>query len=395
MPTQSHEDDESFEYDHEAFEPTAGARARARVRADAFAQQRVVAQQARASQRQLDSRIASITQPLRGPGSSVRLRRLQPVHGSAVVTVTLPNGRRTQMSLSPAPATASSVNQLRSQVAANDERHAKALRTSGQAIDRLGAAQAAAVKKLTEQGVKSDKELTKRSVDGDAKLDKRFAADLAKLKSRNDGSNRTATKALARAQRRALWNNVLLASGLPFFAAFGDGHSPFARNNLLLTGSLAGWMLGDEVIDRLAGGARAAKPRKGRKNPGAQAWRRGVDLWSYLAPVGNAATAWFMLKDQQHARFLTGVTTVTHGSGVISGNRIELDVAERYRDQLEKVTGARAVAAIVSPRPADVIGVRAVVEGDELVLTPIFRTAAATTGSVTIAWVVDTRDPNA
>ncbi len=384
MPSNSQDDTASFEYDTEAFDSAAGV----------GAQRQAAAQRARAAQRQLDRRIAGIRRPLQ---DGVRLGRLEPVAGSTGVVVELPNGRSTRMQISPAPASARSVNQLRAQIAANDLRQRRALDANARAIGRLGAAQAAAVKQLTARQLASSKAWTKRMVDGDARLDARLTTELAKVKRRASGPTGSEAKSLARAQRRSLWNSLLVATGLPFFAAYGRVDDPFARTNLMLTGSLAGWMIGDEVIDRLAVDppAKGSPKERARRARSRQAWSRGADLWSYLAPVGNAATVWYLLEDQQHARFITGVTTVSFSTEGFSGNRVELEVAEGYRDDFRKMSDVRAVATVVSPASVGVLGVRAAVTSGVLELTPTFGSTLVSTGSVTIAWIVDVRGPSA
>jgi hypothetical protein len=408
-------ENESFEYDNEDDnEDDEGLAARsaptrmtaseqspdpyARARASALAQQRVAAHKARVSQQQLGSRIAGITKPLRGSSGLAQPRGLAPVAGRASVTVTMPNGRRTQMQIAPAMASADSVNRLRAQVAANDRRQSTALAASSRAIGRLGETQAAAVKKLTQQQLASDRALTKRLVGGDAKLDKRVTTELVKAVRGHAVQDRRAAKAIAREKRRALWNNLLLASALPFFTAFGKASDPFARNNLLLTGSLSAWMLGDEIVDRFVvdqGTPRKGrKGRKGRKDQGMQAWSRGADLWSYLAPAGNAATAWFLFKDQQNVRFLSGITSISISAGGSAPHAtVPLDIALKSEEAFKARKNVRVVASLVSA--TNVIAVTATVREGVLELTLIRPSGFGSGGSAEVAWIVDTQDPDA
>lgn len=225
--------------------------------------------------------------------------------------------------------------------------------------------------------------------------------------------------AIKRQQRRALWNSILVATSMPFFAAYGDKENPFSRDNLILTGSLVGWMLGDEIIDKVVGG----KGGKGRN----RMWSRGSDAWSYIAPAGNALTVWYLLKDRQHTRFLTGrqqiqftigaVPDPAGGGGMIvsttynnGSNAIPLEVAADYVTDFANLAGQnsiRAVATLVSGAGTgspEIVGVTAVVAKNEagaavLRITPTFRTAPAEanvgTYSFEVAWVVDTKDPTA
>src|SRR4029453_4130752 len=92
------------------------------------------------------------------------------------------------------------------------------------------------------------------------------------------------------------------------FVASGDRESPLAKNNLILTGSLLGFMLGDEVIDWMS-------PKPGTMQHVAQ-W------WSYLAPIANGALVFLLPGDKPAERFLVRINTVD-----INGNA-EIDLAK-------------------------------------------------------------------
>jgi hypothetical protein len=344
-------DDESFEYDREADDE-------------------MEAPQPRLARRVRRIRGAAPTRP----------NALHPVPGSAIVTATLPNGRETRMQLSPAPASVQAINRLRSQVAADDRRQSRALNADARAIRQLSAAQAAAVKKLTDQQVALDRARTKRLVDGDAKLDARISKQLRKATKGTAKRGRRAMAMVKQQGRRSVWNSILLATGAPFFAAFGDRANPFSRDNLVLTASLAGWMLGDEIVDKAVRG-RDRESRRTRKTV-----QRGADLWSYVAPVGNAATAWFLLKDRQQTRFLSGVSPVAIGS---TATVVPLDdIAKKYEKDFAKRTDVRAVATIaILPTGAFVDGVRA-----EVVQGKLLITVTGKGGPAVVAWMVDTQE---
>jgi hypothetical protein len=344
-------DDESFEYDREADDEMEAPR----------------------------RRLARRVRRIRG-AAPTRPNALHPVPGSAVVTATLPNGRETRMQLAPAPASVQAINRLRAEVAAGDRRQTKALNADAKAIRALSAAQAAAVKKLTDQQVASDQARTKRLVEGDAKLDARITKQLGKATKGNAKRGRGAMAMVKQQGRRSVWNSILLATGAPFFAAFGDRAKPFSHDNLVLTASLAGWMLGDEIMDKAVRG-RDRESRRSRKT-----MRRGADLWSYVAPVGNAATAWFLLKDRQQTRFLSGVASVPIGS---TAAVVPLDdIASKYEKEFAKRTDVRAVATIVSVAAGAVIEhVRAQVVQGKLEIT-----VAGKGTQVMVAWMVDTQE---
>jgi hypothetical protein len=103
-------------------------------------------------------------------------------------------------------------------------------------------------------------------------------------------------------------NSVLLASAAPVFVAYGDRESPFSQTNLILTGSLLGFLVTDDVIDMFAGKSKAM---------------RGVaTTWSYLAPIANGALAYFLFRNTQNERFVSGLTTIdaTTGTGKVDLN---------------------------------------------------------------------------
>jgi len=360
------------------------ARARSKARARSRARARAAARRARANRMRLSRRFKRIRGARR-----TRARALRRVRGTSIITATLPNGRKTRMRISPSPASAKSINKLRAQIAANTKRQAKAASANAKAIRKLSSAQASAVKKLSAQQVKADKALSKRIVSGDNKLDKRLSKEIATIKGGNAKHRRMMMIAAKRNRRRALWNSILVTTALPFFAAYGNVDNPISRNNLILTGSLAGWMLGDEALDRVKARGRRRK-----------AMSRGSDLWSYLAPVGNAATVWGLLKDKQHVRFLSGTTSVPYGTSASNSTSVQVmdQVAEGYRTNFIALgDSVRVVATIATDNlPAGVTGVTASVSDGVLTLTLLTADEALfpTPGNLDVAWIVDTQDPN-
>ena len=296
-------DDEVFaeaddEADDEAVVSASASASADRTRRDKWAQalardRRVEAQRAAATSRNLSNRIRSI----QGAGRT-RVQSVSPLRGAGGVTAVLPNGRRTQMRISPAPAPISEVNRLRTSFNTSDRKLAMANAANSKAIANLSAAQAAAIKRMTEQQVKSDRELGKRIVEGDSRIDKRISKELGSGASALQKHRKQTKQALRRQRQRSMWNGVLLASAMPFYAAYGDRSDPFGKNNLILTASSLGWMLGDEVVDQFLGRGKAGRN-----------WSRGATTWSYLAPIGNGATAYFLLKDEPHERFITGTVS--------------------------------------------------------------------------------------
>jgi hypothetical protein len=172
-----------------------------------------------------------------------------------------------------------------------------------------------------------------------------------------------------------IWNSVLLATSAPFFAAYGDRAKPFSQNNLILTGSLLGWLVVDEIIDAFAGNSGALKGL--------------ASLWSYLAPIGNGATAFFLLDNKQHERFVSGVTEIPVGApGVVTVSLTDGLIAKSAVDDFKKEKHA-VVATLLDPASAagTVNELRATVNDGNLtlIIDPGLTVAAK------VAWIVDTK----
>ena len=140
---------------------------------------RIAADQRREAQRAATI-LQSIARQIRSiqAGGRTSLYSVGLLQGAGVVTAILPNGRRSRMRIIPTVAPISEVNRLRSVVTVNDRRQAIAIGKNLRAIAALAAAQAAAVKKLLDEQVKSDKDLRKRLVEADDRLDRRITKEL-------------------------------------------------------------------------------------------------------------------------------------------------------------------------------------------------------------------------
>ena len=362
--------DEALDEADEAFgEATVSASARLRASQDrnrrsqwarrVAADQRLEAQRAASTQRSITNQIKSIQ-----PGGQTKVYSVGQLQGAGVVTAVLPNGRRSRMRIMPTLAPISEVNRLRAVISVNDKRQAIATGRNSKAITALVTTQANAVKKLTAEQVKSDRDLRKRIVEGDNRLDKRITKELSGGTGSLDKHGRRMASLLRRNRQRSVMNSVLLATAAPFFAAYGDRARPFSKNNLILTGSLLGWLLGDELVDQFSG-----------KKPGAL--KSGANLWSYLAPIGNGATAYFLLDKKQHTPFVAGISTVTGGTALA----IDLTTTQIRKNSIDDFRRATptVVASVVAGTPGDVT---ATVANGILTLN--------CTADATVAWIVDT-----
>ena len=331
----------------------------------------IASDQRRDRQRALDTQRA-ITNRIRSiqVGGPAKVATVPALSGAGVVTAMLPNGRQTRLLLKPTMAPISEVNRLRSVVLVNERRQAAATRVNSKAIANLAVAQASAVKRLTAQQVKSDQDLGKRIVEGDNRLDRRITKELTGGSGLLDKHRKRLVRELRRQRQRSLMNSVLLATSAPFFVAYGDRDSPFATDNLILTGSLLGFMLADEAIDWFS-------PKPGIAQNIAQ-W------WSYLAPIGNGALVYFLLGDKQHERFIVGIDTID-ATGSKTVDLAKDRIAKGSVDDFKKEDHV-AVATIVGSVADETVGAK-VKDG---VLTLTLTTFSVGT-NVDVAWIVDTQ----
>jgi hypothetical protein len=312
-------------------------------------------------------------------GGPARSQAIGPIQGDGVVTATLASGRSARMSFRPKLAPLTEVNRLRSALSYNDKQQTAALATQRRAIANLALAQAAAVKKLTDQQVKSDKDLGERIVQSYNKLDKRISSELNGSKGVVEKNNKRIMRWMKEQRRRQLLNSVLITSALPLYAAYGDSSDPFSRDNLILTGSLAGWLLADEFVGGMANGGKRSK-----------AWSTAANAWSWLAPVGNFATVQFLLKDRQHERFVTSVNTF-NGPATTADATIPI-AKDSVADFAATGGQIPVVATVVNGRPDTQVRARVnAAASPNPTVTLEFEPALTAGDSLTVAWMVDTQ----
>lgn len=371
-------EDEAVDED-EAVGVSATARLQAQNRQSSWARmlandQKKDAARAAAARRQITGRIRSIQ--VGGPAKVASVGSLQ---GAGVVTAILPNGRRSRMRIIPTLAPVSEVNRLRSVVVTNGKRQALATRTNSKAIANLAAAQAAAVKKITDAQVKSDKDLSKRIVEGDNRLDRRITKELSGGSGLFEKHKKGLVRQLRRQRQRSLMNSVLLASSAPFFVAYGDRESPFAKNNLILSGSLLGFMVADEALDW-------ASPKPGMAQNIAQ-W------WSYLAPIGNGLLVYWLLGDKQHERFIVGIDNIdATGQAKIDltkDNRIKKGSLEDFKSNSHVVVATLTSDTAGAPFSGEALS--ATIDKDGMLTISLSNSGVSVPTGTKVAWIVDTK----
>ena len=339
-----------------------------------FWARRIANDQRRDQQRAIDTQ-RSITNRIKSirVGGAAKVTSVGTLQGAGVVTAILPNGRRSRMRIIPTVAPVAEVNRLRTVVLTNEKRQAVATRVNSKAIANLAVAQASAVKRLTDQQIKSDKDLGKRIVEGHNRLEQRITKELSGGSGMLDKHRKRMMRQLKRQRQRSLMNSVLVASSAPFFVAYGDRESPFAKNNLILTGSLLGFMLGDEALDWVS-------PKPGITQNVAQ-W------WSYLAPIGNGALVYWLLGDKQHERFIVGINDIPANVENVVVDLAKDRIAKGSVDDFKRETHV-AVATIVGRATNDeTVGAQVDGEG-RLTLTV---NAGSFNLPTKVAWIVDTK----
>src|SRR6185436_4769462 len=176
---------------------------------------------------------------IRGSGPTPT-RTVGSLNGVPTMTLILANGRRAPVRVVPRLASASEVNRLRNAFNVNEQRRAASDAANSRAIRRLADAQAKFIARQTAQQVASDQKLAKRIEEVSARLDKRITTEVATQKANLEKNNKRIVRRMKKLRRQSLMNDVLLATALPFFAAYGQRANPFAGRNLALTGILTG-----------------------------------------------------------------------------------------------------------------------------------------------------------
>jgi len=334
-----------------------------------------------------------------------------PPRGARQLTAILPNGRTVWLHadapLAPAAA-ADHLARLSDDVAERRLSDTVALRRS---IERLASSVAGETERAERAWLERARAFRRRIVAADIKLDERISKARDEFRARLDKQLKSDDENIRRLCRRDLWDKILIATALPLFAAYGRRGDLFDSNNLTLVASLLVFLIGDEVVEAIFGSDR----------PSSAFAVQDADIWSYLAPVANIAASWWLLDDQQHQRFITGITEVqlvkvrahaTHGR-IMYHYRAEIDlkrqVAPDHVADFETFADVPAVATVQSiewsgrarPLRPRVERLAAKVEAGTLKLTFFVvperpykrRPYPIDLGAVRIAWMVDTDQP--
>jgi len=334
-----------------------------------------------------------------------RVHRGAPPPGTRLLTAILPDGRTVRLAVAAPLAAASAVRSLADLAEDVAEQRGAATARQGAAIGRLARWVNGDARRLSIAKARRAAVMRRRLVARYRKLDARVTHAVQKHHARVDRQMKVEIESVRRLARRDLWDKIVVASSLPLFAAYGQPGQLFNTANLALTLSLLIWLVGDQIVDAVFGSEeKSAYPLP------------DTDIWSYLAPVGNVLTGWWLFGDQQNERFITGVTPIAlpvKASPVPAmpfSYSTRLDLADRvapdHREDFETFKGVRVVATIGASRLAqgitgEVQNLRAEVRRGRLHLSFEFTTAAPvlspppSLGEIDVAWIVDTQHPTA
>jgi hypothetical protein len=340
-------------------------------------------------------------------------RRAPPLRGEHTFNAILPDGRIVWLGLHPPLAPTGDTRHLADLIDRAGERRAGAVHRQSRAVRALARALSQDARRLSRAQLGGDARIRRRLVAENARVDGRLSAGLDRHRSALVALTGRQQTFVRRMYRRDFWDQLVVVSALPLFAAFGQKGDPFAASNVALVLTLGVWLLGDDLTDLLSGSGR-----------GLPSYLRGTDIWSYVAPFANFLTGWLLLRDQQHERFLSGVADDFRVSGPVGAEpgpflytyRTQIDlaplVAPGHVIDFITFSGVRAVAglsrlelakAAVAADP-DVVGLSAAVASGVLTLTVIIAVQGAgqrlpdlraSPGSLQVAWLVDTREPTA
>ena len=368
----------------------------------------------------MSERLPSIDAHRRRPRGSIRAGAASFGGGRREVAI-FSSGRVVWLRLTPSLARVAEVNALRVSIARAEERRSESLVAQQRKLSALRTTVAADTRQLSRAQVSGDRALGAQVLKGYEQGSAKITRAFEDIQSRADDLRKRQSQALSRLGRRALWDDLVVISALPLFAAYGRRGTPFASNNLALGALLGVWLVGDKVTDLLSG----TKPPEGGV--------RGTDLWSYVAPAANVMIGWLLFRNQQHERFVDGIAdsfgppTIVAPGGPVAGGLLDVvyvyagtfslsdAVAAEHFDDFASYKSVAAVASIgsYSWSPDVPTAIASAAQFSE-VTASVFRGELTLSLSVTvqiqaspplvwpnvlptlkIAWIVDTQEPSA
>lgn len=327
--------------------------------------------------------------------------------GARTITAILPTGRIAWLRVDPALASAASVRHLGEDAEHAAHRRRARSESHREAIERIAHKLAAAVERVGEARVQRADALRQHLVKKQNARDRKLSKSIAEFRGRIDKQIALERESAKRLRRRGLWDQIVLATALPLFAAYGQRGQPFGVNNIALTLCTLVWLVGDDLMQALFG--------SDKKDPYPL---RDADAWSYIAPIGNLLAGWWLMNDLQHERFVAGAadtfTLVDDPEDAANGRqryRCDVDLShyigsghfrdfQTYIDVPAAATlGRITLSAAGSAANARVDSVMAEVTGGTLRVVVLTSTAGALpvdpmVSKLQVAWMVDTAEPN-
>ena len=360
--------------------------------------------QARSAGAAEDLNPARWASPANDRGGRPALRGLGPV------TAILPNGRLVWLRMSPQLASSIETNRLsldlqRARAERHDDLHAQHER-----LKRLTRRVRANFAQLSAAQVRADQQLRERVAKGDAATDQRVSRRLEPHRRRLAREIIVGRGIAKRIDRRALWDQLVVLSSLPLFAAYGQRGDPFGANNLALSVALGVWLLGDEVSEFFSTGR------------GPRDFTRDTDVWTYLSPFANVLSGIWLMVDRQHERMLSGavdsftrvMAAVPAGQPRVETYQAEVNLTElvalEHAADFQTFVKVPAQALVLDasfatqlklPSSARIVETTALIDRGVLTVsvTVTAAEAAAAQGGVDelltalrVAWVADTRE---
>ncbi len=323
------------------------------------------------------------------------------VRGVRSLVALLPNGRMIWLNMQSQLVTTRELDRITESIDQSWARHIRALRTNKNKARQFARIVKRDAAKLNQLKLKQDKALGQQISDGDARLGRRVDELLlpAIRKATVDRNKQTAL--FHSRMRRQFWNQLVLLSAAPLMVAYGQRSNPLAENNLVISLSLGVWLFGDEIADWFSA-------KRNHKNGSA----RGLDIWTYTAPLANLLTGWWLLNGRQHHRFITGTTNLEEAlyrAGHLRNGQCQLDlvvdlsayIAPEHLPDFKTFEQVPALATIRSKEFASATAVEPVVSlhqvsvvQDKLWIIVRVSKSQLQLKQLEIAWVVDTQKPS-
>jgi hypothetical protein len=122
------------------------------------------------------------------------------------------------------------------------QRRQSASHAQSDAIARSLHAVAADADRLDAARLERTRAFRRRIVAADTRLDRRLSKAADEFRSRIERQLKIEREAVRRLRRRDFWDQLVLITAFPLFAAFGQQGQPFGANNLTLRcGCSSGW----------------------------------------------------------------------------------------------------------------------------------------------------------